>query len=327
MAVKQKSNKGFYPVYAVAGKDEPLVNIECQKLVNELVPDEQRATGLLKAEADKISASDVLDELRTLPFLAAKRVVVLTRAEKFISENRDILEHYLDCPVSTGILVLTVGNLDSRTRFAKKLSKIGKLISVSAPSGRELPGRLKDYALDAYAKQITPDAVIRLIEMLGEQLPQLYSEIDKLSIFAADKKKITVEDVDALTGHNRLYNLFDVINSIIINDTANALYQLRLVFSQDKSAQYTFVGALAYHLRRMFSAKALLQQGLSQWEVGKQLRIWYGKDAFFAGLRKVSLDKIGSMISALARVDYQTKTGQKNIAAAAEELILRLSAV
>ncbi|MBN1796485.1 MAG: DNA polymerase III subunit delta [Sedimentisphaerales bacterium] len=320
-----KSSKSYLPVYVIAGKDASSVNAECDKLLDELIGQQDRATGLSKPDADKASVTEVFDELRTLPFLAKIRVVVIKQAGNFISNNRQLLENYLDKPASTGVLVMTVDNLDARTKFAKKLNKTGKLITVSQPSARELPARLKDYASQAHGKQLASEAAMLLVEFIGDQLPQLYNEIDKLAVYTADKKQISVSDVDSLTGHNRLYNLFDVINSVIRKDTANALNLLRQVFSQDKSAEYTFVGAFAYHLRRMFTAKAMLLQGISERNIAEKIRIWYDRDNFFEGLKQASLCQIGTLLEELADLDYQIKTGRKNVQAAAEELVMRVS--
>jgi len=326
MSAYKESPQTHHSVYVIAGKDATLVNAECDRLLNELIPHNERATGLLRTEANRVSVTDVFDELRTLPFLTNKRVVVLSCAEKFISDNRRSLEEYFDNPSPTGVLVMTVSNFDSRTRLAKKLGGTGKLIAASSPAVRELPERLRRYAHQAYGKSLAAEATELLIELAGVQLLQLYSEIDKLAVYASDKKQISLEDVRSLTGHNRLYNLFDVIDLVISKNAAKALNQLRRVFIQDKSSEYTFVGAMAYHLRRMFTAKVMLGNGMDQWQVGKKLRIWYSRDSFFDSLGRASLHQIGSLIQELAWLDYNIKTGRKNVQAAAEELILRLAA-
>jgi len=95
-------------IYVVAGKDEPLVNAQVLELLDSLIEPSQRVTGLLDVRGAAISAPEVLDELRTLPFLTDKRVVVVRDAEKFVSDNRVLLEKYFDAPCPTGILVLVV---------------------------------------------------------------------------------------------------------------------------------------------------------------------------------------------------------------------------
>lgn len=325
-AAKTKKSDGPQYIYVIAGKETPLVNAECDRLLDKLIVPTERATGLLNVDADKITAAEVMDELRTLPFLTGRRIVVLKNADKFISANRELLETYFDNPSPTGILIMTFTSFNARTNLAKKLGKVGRLISVSQPSAAQLPARLRQYALEAHAKTLQSQASELLIELVGEDLSRLYSEIDKLAVFVADKKSITAEQVNALVGHNRLYNAFDVIDSVIAHDTAGAVDQLRRLFSQDRTAQYTFIGALAYHLRRMFTAKVMLQKGKSEWDVGKSLRIWHRMDAFFEQLRKASLVEIGLLIQRLARADYEIKTGRATPRTAIEQLIMTMAA-
>jgi len=64
-----KAKKRRELIYVIAGKETSLVNTECDKLLGELIEPEQRITGLFKAEPNEVSASGVLDELRTVPFL------------------------------------------------------------------------------------------------------------------------------------------------------------------------------------------------------------------------------------------------------------------
>lgn len=325
-AAKAKKSDTIQNIYIIAGKDTSLVNTECDRLLDKLISPAERTTGLLNADADDLTAADVMDELRTLPFLTGRRIVVLRNADKFVSNNRELLETYFDSPSPTGILVLTLGSFDSRTKLARKLPKVGQLISVSQPSAGQLPSRLRQYALEAHTKTLQGQASELLVELAGDELVRLYSEIDKLAIYVGQRKAITADDVNCLVGRNRLFDAFDVINCLIARDTAGAVDQLRRLFSQDRDAQYRFIGALAYHVRRMFAAKVMLQKGRTERDVAKNLRIWYRADELFEQLRKTSLTEIGSLINMLARADYEIKTGRATPKTVIEQLIMTMAA-
>jgi len=201
-----KSKLKEYPIYVIVGKDDSLLNAQCEKLLNQLLPPSQRAIAFFQPEPDQVSASQVLDELRTIPFLTEKRVVVLKGADKFISKNRQLLEKYFDNPCPTAILILTVNDWPSQTKLAKKLTKIGKLIRVTQPKPWQLPTHLTNYAQSVHNKKLTKDAAELLIEFVGDNLSSLYSEIDKLALFANSEKTLTVQHIESLIGHNRLFN-------------------------------------------------------------------------------------------------------------------------
>ena len=323
---KLESKKKRELIYVIAGKEDSLLNAECEKLLNQLLEPQQKVTSLFDADATYVSVSEILDELRTLPFLAEKRVVLVKGADDFVSANRQLLERYFDNPCPTGILVLTVTNWDARTKLAKKLSKVGKLISVTQPRPYQLPPRLAEYACDAHDKNLTKEAAELLIELTGDNLPRLYSEIDKLALFAHTEKAITAQHIESLIGHNRLFNAFAVIDACLAGNIAQAVNRLRSMFAEDKSAEYKVIGAFAFHFRRMFNAKALLQDGLDDSEIATRLGIWGNRDALFAQLRKMSLKQLGSNLQQLAATDYAIKTGRAKAKVAVEQLVLRLAA-
>ena len=313
-------------IYVIAGKEDSLVNAHCRELLDELLEPSQRATGLFNVDSDTASACDILDELRTAPFLTDKRVVLIKEADAFVSKNRELLERYFDNPCPTGRLVMTVGSWDSRTKLAKKLPKVGKLISVTPPKPWELPRYLIDFAQSTYNKRLDRDAATLLIELTGDELTRLYSEIDKLALFADADKVITSRHVESLIGHNRMFDAFSVIDTVIAGDTGRAMERLRTMFESDKSTEYTVVGAFAYHLRRMFGAKAMMEKGVPVTEIVKKMRIWSNKDRFFSQLRRVSLKQIAGYLKKLAEVDFAIKTGRSTAPIAMEQFVLSLTA-
>ena len=90
---KQSATLGFYVIY---GEDPFLVAGECEKLLDSILGSDDRGMALYEPKAQDAQISDVLDELRTLPFLTSKRVVLIKDAELFVKANADALEAYLD---------------------------------------------------------------------------------------------------------------------------------------------------------------------------------------------------------------------------------------
>ena len=129
-------------VYVIVGKAESLVGMRWSQLLDQLLEPAERSTGLTTVEGTTAEASDVLDELRTAPLLARRRVVCVKHADDFVSKYRQLLERYLDKPCDTGVLVLVVTTWPKHTKLAKKLPDIGALIEVATPTARDLPLRL-----------------------------------------------------------------------------------------------------------------------------------------------------------------------------------------
>jgi len=312
----------IHPIYVIAGKEQALAKKQYRDLLDTLLPADQHATGLWVTDS-KAAVDEVLDELRTLPFLTDRRVVVVQEAEEFITKNRPILETYFDAPCPSGVLILITTSFPSNTKLAKKLKKVGELISVTPPKPWQLPAHVTQYVKETFDKTLAKDAAQLLVDLTGDDVTRLYSEAEKLVVFVDEKRNIGVQDVEALVGHNRVFGVFEVIDAMVAGQTGKALQRLRNMFAEDKNAQYTVVGAFAYHFRKMFNAKALLSQGRSIPEVTKVLRIWGKTDLFYAQIRKVSLEQLSQIIQQLASIDHQIKTGQTRGTVAIEQLVLK----
>lgn len=328
-------------VFVIEGKEPTLVNAKCAEVVDRLIPPQEKPTGLWVADADKVTICDVLDEVRTLPFLTKKRVVVLRNADKFISAggeknnegkhpgptNREILEKYFDSPCPTGVLVMTVSTWPGNTKLAKKLPKIGTLITVESPKGPELRRQLIAYAQDVHNKRLDYSTADLLIDIAGDDITRLKTEIDKLAAYAANDKTITTAHVESLVGHNRLFDAFKVIDACLQKNASQAVERLRVMFEADKSNEYKAVGAFAFHFRKLFTAKKMMQEGLNEYEIAGKARIFYNKEAQFAQLKRLSLKQIGDQIQQLAETDFAIKRGQAQPRIAIEQLVLRMAAM
>lgn len=312
-------------IYVIAGKEISSVNSECEKLLEKLLEPHQRTTGLFNVDPARVPVSEVLDELRTAPFLTKERVVLIKNADDFVSRNRQLLERYFDNPCPTGILILAVKSWPGSTKLAKKLSKAGKLIKIAQVKQWQLPSHLIEYAGSAHGKSLARTAAELLIELTGDNLARLYGEIDKLALFVNTEKIITARHIELLIGHNRLFNVFAIIDAIVTGNISKALGRLRSMFAEDKSTEYTAIGAFAFHFRKVFRAKVLLGRGLNTSEVAIKLKIWSNKEAFFAQLQKMSLEQLGSILQRLAAIDYAIKTGQTKAEIAIEQLVLGLA--
>jgi DNA polymerase-3 subunit delta len=118
-----------------------------------------------------------------------------------------------------------------------------------------------------------------------------------------------------------------VIDKCLAGNAGAAVERLRNMFASDRSTEFTVVGAFAFHFRRMFNARVLLDKGVRPDAIAKKLQIWGNKDGFFAQLRKMSLKQIGDGIQQLAEIDYAIKTGRTKPQVAIEQLVLQLTNV
>ncbi len=325
MAPAKKTKKDPL-IYVICGNQSYLVNSAFEKLIDSLIEPDQKQLCLYQPEnAEKAQIQDVLDELRTVPFLADKRVAALKDADKFISANRPLLEDYFDEPSKSGILIMTVSTWPKNTRLAKKLPAHGQLIDIKDIKPARLAEYIIAHAHDKWNKNIDRNTAGLLVDLTGDDVGKCCSEVDKLAMFVGKRAKITLRDIELCVGNNRIFDVFSIIDAISLNDCAAAIERLRNMFAADKSSEYTSVGAFAYHFRRLFDARAMFDKNIRIDQILSRLRVWYNKEGFVRQMKKLSLEKIAAVLLKLGQIDYQLKTGKATAQTAIEKLTVHLS--
>lgn len=306
----------------IYGEDPFLVSKEAEKLLDSLLDVELRAMALYEPKAESAQIADVLDELRTLPFLAPKRVVLIKGAEPFVKANAAHLENYLDDPSPSGILILTVTAWDKRLRLHKKLQSCGNLIELKKMYSNQMPAYVTAYAQETYGIRLDSQCSRLLVELVGDDPGRLCREMDKLAVFVAPKKTVGFQDIEQAVGKNRMFDAFGVIDSINAGQMAPALDRLRNMFQADKSSEYTVVGAFGYHFRRLFRVKALIEKGTPPQQAATKSGVFgFHQKAFLQQVSQMTLPQLAGIMIELGEIDFGIKTGQTTASVAMERLI------
>jgi len=294
------------PVYVLNGKDSRLRDEARQRIVSQIIgdADPQLCLGIFDSNAELV---EVLDELRTLPFLAPHRVVIVRNADAFISAHRAALEKYLDAPAASGTLILMVDSLDSRTKFAKKLPTVGEVIDCSTPAGPQLASWIRDYVTGA-GKQIDGNTASLLVQFAGEDLATLTNELDKLLAYTADRPAITPDDLTKIVTATHSPAAFELSNAITRSDLRAALTVLASVLST-RGAEFMLLGELAWHLRRALQVQQRIEAGDNPQAAMKAARVFYGQREFMDMLKRRTRAKLQTDMRRLIAADLGMKSG------------------
>jgi DNA polymerase-3 subunit delta len=170
-----------------------------------------------------------------------------------------------------------------------------------------LHSSIRDIASDC-GHDITNEAVLRLMSLLGENLQDIKTEIEKLSLYTAGKKKIEASDVERITEKIKFENIFQLLNSIAKKDKKNALIAL-LDLELRNEDPLTILNMLSWRFRLIWRVKELIQKKFTKEQILKEIKIssgalYYtreqGKNLTFAEIREV--------MKSLYEVDRKLKT-------------------
>lgn len=304
------------PVYVLHGSDAFLRDEHRNEIVARLAGDADPQLCIASFDATA-QLADVLDELRTVPFLAPLRIVIVCDADAFVSAHREPLERYLNSPASSGVLILTVASWTKTTRLARLVAKIGETRDCSPPQRRDL-GRWLQSAFEDRGKKIAPQVAELLAEWVGADLAALSMEVEKLSLYVGDRKDVTADDAAQLVTATAGPAAFALTNAITDGDVPAALTALSGMITR-RGDELKTLGMIGWHLRRSLQAGQDLAAGRPI-----SFRMPYpAKQALDRMLRRRGRRKLQQDFRRLIRTDLAIKSGA-DPAGAIQELVVEL---
>lgn len=312
------------PIYVIFGPEGFLKGQAMRRLLGELLAPEERATCLSEYEGAIAELATVLDDLRTLPFLGPRRVVIVREADSFITAHRASLEEYLAAPSSTGTLILECRSFSAGTRLYKNLEARGGCIKCEGIRSYALPAWLIERAQKEYGKRLDPDAARSLVDHVGENMGMLDGELGKLAVYAGKRTNITPEDVEKLVGHDREQKVFGILGAMAVGDRAGAIRLWEEVWQTDRAAEARAIGGIAYVVRQLLDAHRQIQGGASAFALAR--RLFLSEDRLKAQLRVFTPERLRRQICDLSEADLAGKTGVRSVRTSIERFILEHSA-
>jgi DNA polymerase-3 subunit delta len=212
--LRNPSKVAVKPIYALHGEDAYLRSEVLRAIVRRVVPgDEDDELATRRFAGDQATLADVLDEVRTLPFFSKRRLVIVEGADPFVTAHRRELEAYTERPSESGVLVLLVKVWQPTTRLAKLVDQNGLGVECKGPSDRVLHSWLVHLAKSRYDTVLDEDAARLLIELAGPEAGVLVSELEKLSVYAGDRRRIQTDDVARMVGAGRIETVWKVLDA------------------------------------------------------------------------------------------------------------------
>jgi DNA polymerase III subunit delta len=309
MATTKESGGGVKPVYAVYGPDEFLRRQAIARIVRETLGKEPPPMAMTEVEGPKAMLAEVLDDLRTLPFLADRRLLIVQDADAFITAHREALERYVAAPSATGVLVLVCDVMNRQWRLAKAILEVGSLVECKAPPPRERSRWLTSRASQEYGKKLPPSAAEALLELVGTDMASLDGELAKLAIYVGDRDSIEAADVDDLVGFTRPENIFRMTDALAERN-ADACFRIwRQTLATDKEAAFRAIGGLAWAVRQLMAAKDPGRSNVNPYTARSAARF--------------SLPQLNDMLLQLLAADLASKTGLGTVESAVEKLVVK----
>lgn len=274
------------PVVLVCGDDEAAVKERARQLFAQWGGGQQLGDEILDGAvgtvADALAVLERLEEaLQTLPLPGATKVIWLRNCS-FLSSERpgdspaviealNRLAEQLRRFDWRGVrLLISAGKVDRRRTLYKVLADLGHIETHTGWSAddRDWPEQAALWACTRLRQagfEIEEDALARLVTSVGPSPALLRSELEKLQLYVSPRKRIRIEDVAAISVHNRTAQAFGVADALGARDLNRALRCLdderRSQAGERDRAGLGLLYGLVTKIRAMLLARELAIQG------------------------------------------------------------------
>lgn len=211
--------------------------------------------------------SDVRDDLATASLfdMGGKRTIVIRSADAFLKEHRSEIEKYIAKPGKACRFVLELDSLTASTRVYKALLKEHLLIgcgsAVDSKAGVTAASRrkfLSGYVAKRHQVTLPGSAAAALVEMLGEEIGMLDTEIAKLSLYLDQgEKKIDEALVREVAAGWKGKTVWEITDAIAEGNAAEALRHLDKLMSGGQRPIALFP-QMAWALRKLGLTTAIV---------------------------------------------------------------------
>jgi DNA polymerase-3 subunit delta len=259
--------------------------------------------------------------LATPPMMAEWRVVLLRETEALAASARarDVLLGVVRKPPPGLALVVTATVPErSRARIYKDLESGARSFEYGAVSPNDVPGWLIERSRERHGVDLDEDAARALGAAVGTELGVLAQELEKLSTFVGERRRITRGDVEAagirLPRQDR-WQWFDRVGE---RRFAEALGSLETLLAQNESG-VGLVAGLGTHLLRLAVAAHGGQGALERVLEGNQQ--WLAR-RLVPQARRWRPEELDDAILGLLRVDRLLKASGLSEEVLLEEWLL-----
>ena len=254
------------PVYLIAGTDRPKVRRALRRLRGHF-PDE--SVDLLSAETT--AGEDAVAACNALGLFGAEggRLVVVEGVEAWKRDDVASVAAYLEAPTPGSVLALVAAEKPKDGSLAEVCGRAGQVLLFDAPKPRDLAAWVRS-EFERRGTRAEDDAARSLVEIVGEDVTVLASEVEKIAAWAGEET-VTEADAEALAvpGHETAaWALTDAWGE---RDTGALLAACEAELFEKEP--FLLAARLASHVSLVRTAQLLADEGLGAREISKRVRV------------------------------------------------------
>jgi len=297
------------PAYLLSGSDRPKIARALRRLRDRVGEDATEHVSAREASGDDAVA--VCNAMGL--FVGNGRLVIVDEVERWKADDVKAIASYLAAPAPATVLALVAGELKADSALAKAVKKGGELLTYDVQK-RRMPEWVGEQFARLGAKA-DRDACRALVEVVGDDLDDLSSEIDKLATWAGGDT-ITVAVVEELAvgrAETPIFSLTDAWGrrdvAAVLTDTESLLERTHRTRSGEL---LRIVASLVGHVGRVRRVQKLADEGVRARDAAGKLKMHpFAAEKAFGQAANFSADELSLAIVRLAELDAAAKGGSR----------------
>jgi len=311
------------PVYLWYGEDRFLIQEGLKVLKSFYFMTDPSGSGIEQVSAKELSPAVIVERANTMSFFA-NRLVIVEDVTYFQDGQTADLEPFLDYfanPNPTTCLLLISESVHRGRKFYKALDKTGEIMEFCAPKRQEWPAWVQS-ELKAREKSMDTQVISLFIEWTGHHTGVLCQELDKLVIFVGERKKITADDIKAITPQSIETSIFDLLDAVASRSASKALQALRDVLRKEPALKV--LALLVRQVRLLLGCDALRRRGGNVAEAPAALGFSpYEAQKVWQQAARLSTKQLSKALSECLNTDLALKTGGGDAGLLLEIMIIK----
>jgi DNA polymerase-3 subunit delta len=338
------------PGYVFAG-DEIYLYERCRRVViDSLLDPSLREFSLSDLDLAETSIFHVLDLARTPSLMAPFQVIFVKNLKNLYTrgakkEEFAALKDYFRSPNPQAVLIFVADHLripadlrrmdlQDKERFERIRETLGDDCGVVELARVDEADAVRWLLATAESREMKfdPDAARELADALGADMMLIASELEKLMLYAFDRKRITLGDVETMVLAAKQRSLYELTDAISARDKPRALALLHGLLNASDGGEDSAIGHL-YMLARTFRQMIVIleknvRDSRAIWQAlwqGFRMPPFAAEDLIRQARRYSSRRELTQKLRLIANADLELRSSPPDKRLVLERLVMQLA--
>ncbi len=314
-------------VYFFDGEEEYLKSSIIGLLKSRVCSDESlREFNLDQYMGNETNLATITNAVNQFPMMAESRLIILSEADRFISQNKDKLFSILESLPETACLCFRGKKFSKNLKIIKQVGKFhGLHFSFGAVKRKFLMDYIKEIIKDE-GLNFSSHAFQLLFDVTENDVGILTQEVRKIALYKGkDSPSVQPSDILAVSESFKSIDVFSIVDKIVAGKGVEVLIQLR---EKHLSSNHLLplLGLLHWHFKVLLKIKILIKNEIEYSQIGSQVGVQpFRFKQFYQQAGRYKYSTLTTFVQVFNKASLQLKTSALSSSLIFDAMVLLLA--